>query len=95
MQIYLMEDQHHDALDSKPRVKATFLLGSEKFSVRSDAGILSEQLASMKEQSMAILKEYITNHNAPNDVPDEVIESFSDESEEDTDIPSKKSKTQC
>lgn len=48
----------------------------------------------MKEQSMAMLKEYITKHNALTDVPDEVIEGSSDESEEDLDIPSKKSKTQ-
>ncbi|THU71772.1 hypothetical protein C4D60_Mb04t05010 [Musa balbisiana] len=90
----IMEGQLNDAVDSKPRVKATFHLGSETFSVCSNAGILSQQLVSMKEQSMAILKDYITKHNALNDVPDEVIEGSSDESEEDVDNPPKKSKKQ-
>ncbi|CAL9072402.1 unnamed protein product [Musa acuminata var. zebrina] len=90
----IMEGQLNDAVDSKPRVKATLHLGSETFSVCSNAGILSQQLVTMKDQSMAILKDYITKNNAPNDVPDEVIEGSSDESEEDVDNPPKKSKKQ-
>ncbi|URD98790.1 hypothetical protein MUK42_21145 [Musa troglodytarum] len=90
----VMEGQLNDAVDSKPRVNATFHLGSERFSVCSNAGILSQQLVTMKDQSMAILKDYITKHNAPNDVPDEVTEGSSDESEDDLDNPPKKSKKQ-
>lgn len=88
-----MEDQLHDALHSEPRVKATLRLGSELFSVNSETGILSEQLAIMKEKSMSILKDYITKHNAPNDVPDALEGSSGDESEE-PDNPPKKSKKQ-
>ncbi|RWV98443.1 hypothetical protein GW17_00038707 [Ensete ventricosum] len=88
----IMEGQLNDAVGSKPRVEATVHLGSESFSVCSDAGSLSQQLVTMKDKSMAILKDYITKHNAPNDVPDEVIEGSSDESDEDHDNPPKKSK---
>ncbi|KAJ3672391.1 hypothetical protein LUZ60_007112 [Juncus effusus] len=84
--------------DQLPRVKATIRLGSESFSVRSKSGILSEQLISLKERSMEILKDYITRHNAPIDVPDEPLEEISDEEEEDEkkclDKPTKKSKKQ-
>lgn len=80
-------------LDS--RVKASLVLGAESFVISSDSGILSEQLAAMKEKSMAILKEYITKHNAPNDVPDESIEGESDdEGEVIVKNPPKKSKKQ-
>lgn len=80
-------------LDS--RVKANLVLGAESFVISSDSGILSEQLAAMKEKSMAILKEYITKHNAPNDVPDESIEGESDdEGEVIVKNPPKKSKKQ-
>jgi hypothetical protein len=51
-----------------PQVKATLHLGSESFTVSSDPGILSEQLSSMKEKNVVILKDYITRHNAPADV---------------------------
>ncbi|KAF8672830.1 hypothetical protein HU200_049163 [Digitaria exilis] len=49
----------------------------------------------MKEKGMVILKEYITKHNALNDVPDESIEGESDD-EGDTIAknPPKKSKKQ-
>ncbi|KAL3381681.1 hypothetical protein AABB24_001678, partial [Solanum stoloniferum] len=78
-----MNAQMQDAL-SPPQVKATFRLGSESYSVEACKGILSEQLISMKEQSMTILKDYITKHNVPNEVPDEP-EEFS--SEDDGEIP--------
>ena len=89
-----MEDQLHDALHSEPTVKATLCLGSELFSVNSETGILSEQLATMKEKSMCILKDYITKHNAPNDVPDEALEGSSGDESEELDNPPKKSKKQ-
>uniref|UniRef100_A0A0V0HAE6 Putative ovule protein n=1 Tax=Solanum chacoense TaxID=4108 RepID=A0A0V0HAE6_SOLCH len=78
-----MNAQMQDAL-SPPQVKATFRLGSESYSVEACKGIISEQLISMKEQSMTILKDYITKHNVPNEVPDEP-EEFS--SEDDGEIP--------
>ncbi|GJM97429.1 hypothetical protein PR202_ga14356 [Eleusine coracana subsp. coracana] len=62
-----------------PRVKANLVLGVESFAVSSNSGILSEQLAAMKEKSMVILKDYITKHNVPNDVPDESVEGESDD----------------
>lgn len=64
----LLKLKQHFALDQKQACK----------------GILSEQLISMKEQSMTILKDYITKHNVPNEVPDEP-EEFS--SEDDGEIP--------
>ncbi|GJN39365.1 hypothetical protein PR202_gb28477 [Eleusine coracana subsp. coracana] len=81
--------------NSDPRVKANLVLGVESFAVSSNSGILSEQLAAMKEKSMVILKEYITKHNVPNDVPDESVEGESDD-EGDTLVknPPKKSKKQ-
>lgn len=69
-----------------PRVRATLRLESEIYSVNANKGTLSEQLISMKGESMSILKEFITKHNVPNDVPDELVESSS---EEDTEIPEK------
>lgn len=63
-------------------VKATLQLGSEIHRVSSaNEGILSEQLGTMKEQSMSILKEFITKNNAPADVPDDLVESSSGEEE--------------
>lgn len=72
--------------DPKPLVKAALRLGSENYSVNTNKGTLSEQLVSMKEESMSILKDFITKHNVPNDVPDELIESSS---EDDTEAPEK------
>jgi hypothetical protein len=72
--------------DPKPRVKAALRLGLENSSINIDKGTLSEQLVSMKEESMSILKDFITKHNVPNDVPDELIESSS---EDDTEAPEK------
>ncbi|XP_062234068.1 uncharacterized protein LOC133931242 [Phragmites australis] len=67
-----MEDQPNAAMASLGlRVKANLVLGAESFAISSESGILSEQLAAMKEKSMVILKEYITKHNAPNESEDE------------------------
>ncbi|KAI0489159.1 hypothetical protein KFK09_029001 [Dendrobium nobile] len=88
-----MTEHFQDSIFSAPRVKFTFLLGSEAFSVDSKTGKLSQQLAEMKEESMNILKEYITKHNVPNDVPDEPIEASSEEEGEEKNPP-KKSKKQ-
>jgi hypothetical protein len=79
-----------------PRVKANLVLGGESFSIGSESGVLSEQLAATREKSMLILKEYITKHNAPNDVPDESVEGESDDDGEALvkNNPPKKSKKQ-
>ncbi|KAJ1261067.1 hypothetical protein BS78_10G280100 [Paspalum vaginatum] len=78
-----------------PRVQANLVLGTESFDISSESGTLSEQLAAMKEKSMAILKEHITKHNAPNDVPDEPVDGESDdEGEALVNNPPKKSKKQ-
>ncbi|EMS58534.1 hypothetical protein TRIUR3_00345 [Triticum urartu] len=83
------------ATSLEPRAKATLVLGGESFAVSSESGTLSEQLAAMREKSMVILKEYITKHNVPNDVPDESIEGPSDEEGEAlAKNPPKKSKKQ-
>uniref|UniRef100_A0A0E0LFR4 Uncharacterized protein n=1 Tax=Oryza punctata TaxID=4537 RepID=A0A0E0LFR4_ORYPU len=74
-----MEDQTAVAAGLDSRVKASLVLGTESFAISSESGILSEQLAAMKEKSMEILKAYITKHNAPADVPDEPIEGLSDD----------------
>ncbi|XP_066379069.1 uncharacterized protein [Miscanthus floridulus] len=99
-----LQFEHNTAMDGQPgaatatlgpRVKANLVLGSESFAISPESGILSEQLAAMKEKSMAILKEYITKHNAPNDVPDEPVEGKSDsEGEALVNNPPKKSKKQ-
>ncbi|XP_027161677.1 uncharacterized protein LOC113762425 [Coffea eugenioides] len=85
-----MEDQN--TASSNPLVKATFKLGSETHSVDAKKGVLSEQLVSMKEQSMMVLKDYITKHNVPNDVPDEPEEVSSDDEGEIPPVKSKKRK---
>ncbi|KAK4801558.1 hypothetical protein SAY86_022045 [Trapa natans] len=81
---------------SESLVKISLRLGSETYSVTTNGGTLSEQLVSMKEQSMGIFKEYITRHNVPNDVPDdELVESSSedeDEIKEKVQVKSKKTK---
>ncbi|VFQ68238.1 unnamed protein product [Cuscuta campestris] len=77
-----------------PQVKATLRLGSEAHSVVVNNVNVSTQLVSMKEQSMSILKDYITRHNVPNDVPDEPEGISSEDEEEDSssEKPSTKSK---
>lgn len=88
-----MEAQTQDAVLPGCCVKTTLRLGSEVYSVSSSKGhTISEQLASMKEESMHILKEFITKHNVPNDVPDELVESSSEEDDEIPHKPEVKSK---
>ncbi|PSR94714.1 CTP-dependent diacylglycerol kinase [Actinidia chinensis var. chinensis] len=77
-----MEVQTCETISPQPRVKATIRLGSETYSVQANKGILSEQLASMKEESMSILKDFITKHNVPNDVPDETDDISSEDDDE-------------
>nr|CAD1830531.1 unnamed protein product [Ananas comosus var. bracteatus] len=89
-----MEDHSHSTGLSVSRVKATLQLGSESYSFDSESGILSQQLDAMKEKSMGILKEYITKHNVPNDVPDEPLEGSSEDDAEELNNPPKKSKKQ-
>ncbi|KAF5745914.1 hypothetical protein HS088_TW06G00079 [Tripterygium wilfordii] len=68
---------------SGTRVKAMLRLGSETYPINAaNKGTLSEQLVLMKEESMSILKDFITRHNVPNDVPDELAETSSEEDEE-------------
>lgn len=87
----MMEVQIQESVDcSRPQVKVQFQLGSETYSVTRNKGILSEQLVSVKEESMAILKDFITKHNVPNDVPDELVE---ESSEDDGEILEKPKKT--
>lgn len=74
--------------DARPHLKATFRLGSESYSVQANKGSLSEQLVSLKEESMTTLKDFITKHNVPHDVPDESLEASSDDDDAD-DIPEK------
>ncbi|XP_021280972.1 uncharacterized protein LOC110414217 [Herrania umbratica] len=80
-------------MEGQPQVKASLRLGSEFYTVNAKKdGALSEQLSSMKEESMSILREFITKHNVPNDVPDESVESSSDDEEEVPKKPNVKSK---
>ncbi|KAE8697170.1 Ribosomal RNA adenine dimethylase family protein [Hibiscus syriacus] len=80
-------------MEGQPKVKVTLSLGSELYTVNSKAvGAVSEQLSSVKEESMGILKEFITKHNVPNDVPDELLEGSSNDEEEEEDEVSRKSK---
>ncbi|MFQ6670050.1 hypothetical protein Gotur_035087 [Gossypium turneri] len=70
-------------MEGQPKVKASLRLGYEFYTVNAKkVGALSEQLSSMKEESMSILKDYITKHNVPNDVPDELVEGSSEDDEE-------------
>ncbi|XP_054818367.1 uncharacterized protein LOC129317935 isoform X2 [Prosopis cineraria] len=84
----MMEAESCDAMPLKPLVKASLRLGEESHSVQADNGSLSEQLVSLKEKSMVILKEFITKHNAPQDVPDDLVETSE---EDDDDVPEKPS----
>ncbi|XP_057472760.1 uncharacterized protein LOC130761285 [Actinidia eriantha] len=77
-----MEVQTCETISPQPRVKATIRLGSETYCVQANKGILSDQLASMKEESMSILKDFITKHNVPNDVPDETDDISSEDDDE-------------
>lgn len=87
-----MGDQINNLKSSVPLIKAMLQLGSETFSVEANKGTLSEQLIVMKEQSMSILKNYITKHNIPNDIPDEPEEISSDDDGELSEKPPKSKK---
>ncbi|KAL3516309.1 hypothetical protein ACH5RR_023211 [Cinchona calisaya] len=87
-----MEDQLQNLASATPLVKATLKLGSETYPVMANEGVLSEQLVSMKKQSMGILKDYITKYNVPNDVPDEPEEISSEDEGEISPGKSKKRK---
>jgi hypothetical protein len=91
-----MDQTSSPATTPHPRAKATLVLGAESFTDSSpESGTLSEQLAAMREKSMVILKDYITRHNVPNDIPDESVEGLSDdEGEALAKNPPKKSKKQ-
>ncbi|KAA3465012.1 CTP-dependent diacylglycerol kinase 1 [Gossypium australe] len=84
-------------MEGQPKVKASLRLGSEFYIVNAKkVDALSEQLSSMKEESMSILKDYITMHNVPNDGPDELVEGSSEDDEEEpkkSNIKPKKAKT--
>ncbi|KAI4372028.1 hypothetical protein MLD38_010315 [Melastoma candidum] len=81
-------------MEGGPLVQAAFQLGSEDYSVVADLGTLSEQLVSIKEKSMSILKDYITRHNVPIDVPDdELVESSSEDGGEAVENPVTSKKT--
>ncbi|XP_028800108.1 uncharacterized protein LOC114755402 [Neltuma alba] len=90
----MMEAESCDAMPLKPLAKATLRLGAESYSVQADNGSLSEQIVSLKEKSMVILKDFITKHNAPQDVPDDLAETSSSEEDgpEKTGAKSKKTK---
>ncbi|XP_020585524.1 uncharacterized protein LOC110028131 [Phalaenopsis equestris] len=91
----MAEHVQGSSIFSPPQVTFTFQLGSEAFSVDSKLGNLSQQLAAVKEESMNILKDYITKHNVPTEVPDEPLEPSSEEEEDDKqNNPPKKSKKQ-
>ncbi|KAL1214155.1 hypothetical protein V5N11_005714 [Cardamine amara subsp. amara] len=79
-----MEIESHDSVPRKSLVKIKFQLGTESYTIDSNKGdTVLDQLVSMKEQSMKILKEFITKHNVPDDdVPDQIL---SDEEEEEGD----------
>jgi len=83
IQIAEMEIESSDAVLPRPQVNATFRLGTESYSVQAANGSsLSKQLVNMKEQSMAVLKDFITKHNIPQDVPDESLEASSEDDDD-------------
>nr|GEW49061.1 hypothetical protein CTI12_AA423330 [Tanacetum cinerariifolium] len=53
------------------------------------AAIIIDQLVFVKGDSMGTLKEYITKHNVPNDVPDDA-EILSEDDDGETENPKKK-----
>ncbi|CAK7348417.1 unnamed protein product [Dovyalis caffra] len=78
-----MAEQASDTINQGLRVKTTFKLALETYAVNSCKGdTVSEELVSVKEESLSILQEFITKHNVPNDVPDELAESSSEDAGE-------------
>nr|GEZ36822.1 hypothetical protein [Tanacetum cinerariifolium] len=80
-----IENQHDPSLV----VKVMLCLGSEKHAIEYRDGIISDQLVFVKGDSMGILKEYITKHNVPNDVPDDA-KILSDDDDGETENSKKK-----
>lgn len=78
-----METESHDSVPAKNLVKVAFRLGTESYTTDANKGdTVLDQLVSMKEESMRILKEFITKHNVPDHhVPDETLSG--EESDED------------
>ena len=91
-----METQIQEPVLCTPQVQVHFQLGEETYSVGGKKGILSEQLVSVREESQSIFKDFITKHNVPNDVPDELVENSSDDDDgeisEKVQVKSKKTK---
>ncbi|KAL3829869.1 hypothetical protein ACJIZ3_018671 [Penstemon smallii] len=87
-----MEAQVLDTKSVNARVKVTIHLGLETHVAEANKGLISDQLVSVKEQSMNILKDFITKHNIPNDVPDELEEVSSEDDDISPKPPVKKTK---
>ncbi|ESQ30805.1 hypothetical protein EUTSA_v10011898mg [Eutrema salsugineum] len=78
-----MEIETHDSVPEKRLVKVEFKLGTESYTIDANKGdTVLDQLVSMKEESMKILKEFITKHNVPDDVPDEILSDVEGEEED-------------
>ncbi|PIA53075.1 hypothetical protein AQUCO_00900001v1 [Aquilegia coerulea] len=76
---------------SKLHVKVRFCLASELYCcVDTSKGALSERLVSIKEESMCILKDFITKHNVPTDIPEELSEASEDDDEVSENPPKKR-----
>ncbi|KAL6526647.1 hypothetical protein OROGR_015737 [Orobanche gracilis] len=74
-----------EAIDVKveSRVKVIIHLGPETYLAQANKGhLISEQLNSVKEQSMSFLKDFITKHNIPSDIPDEPDEISSEDDDD-------------
>uniref|UniRef100_A0A1J3D4K4 Uncharacterized protein n=1 Tax=Noccaea caerulescens TaxID=107243 RepID=A0A1J3D4K4_NOCCA len=77
-----MEIESRNTVPAKNLVKVAFRLGTESYTIDANRGdTVLDQLVSMKEESMRILKEFITKHNVPDHVPDETLSG--EESDED------------
>ena len=70
-----MEIESHVSVPGKNLVKVEFKLGTESYTIDSIKGdTVLDQLVSMKEESMKILKDFITKHNVQDDdVPDQIL----------------------
>lgn len=70
-----MEIESPVTVPGKNLVKVEFKLGTESYTIDSNKGDnVLDQLVSMKQESMKILKDFITTHNVPDDdVPDQIL----------------------
>ncbi|CAN8288576.1 unnamed protein product [Cochlearia groenlandica] len=76
-----MEIESNDSVNQL--VKVEFKLGKETYTIDETKGdTVLDQLVSMKEQSMLILKDFITKHNVTDDIVFLEEESLSDEEDE-------------